>query len=113
MGGWGDGSTPVEEALGALHAARTRGAGVLTPPEVAVHPPPSARDAFPAVPHPTLGAVRVTATPFHLDGHPVGPTGAAPYRVGEHTRAVLREVLGYPAGRIDELLRAGAIAAPC
>jgi len=86
---------------------------VLTPPEVAAHPHLAARDAFPAVPHPTLGAVRVTATPFHLDGHPVVPTGAAPYRVGEHTRAVLREVLGYPGGRIDALLQAGAIAAPC
>ena len=113
IGEWLDRFKTVEEALDALQAARIPGAPVLTPPEVAAHPHLSARDAFPAVPHPRLGAVRVTATPFHLDGHPVGPTGAAPYRVGEHTRAVLREVLGYPAGRIDELLRSGAIAAPC
>src|SRR5438445_53193 len=113
IGQWLDRFKTVEAALDALHAARIPGAPVLTPPEVAAHPPLSARDALPAVPHPTRGAVRVTATPFHLDGRPVGPTGAAPYRVGEHTRAVLRAVLGYPAGRIDELLRAGAIAAPC
>jgi hypothetical protein len=30
--------------------------------------------------------------------------------VGEHTRAVLGEVLGYPRERIDELLKLGTIA---
>ena len=71
-----------------------------------------ARRAFPAVAHPAGGAVRVTASPYHVDGAPVGPAGPAPYRVGEDTRAVLAEVLGYPASRIDALLGAGAIATP-
>src|SRR5207302_1551551 len=67
IGEWLDRFKTVEEALDALQAARIPGAPVLTPPEVAAHPHLSARDAFPAVPHPTLGAVRVTATPGRLD----------------------------------------------
>ena len=51
------------------------------------------------------GSVRVTATPFHLDGAPVHPAGPAPHRVGEHTGEVLRDVLGYSQARIDALLR--------
>jgi crotonobetainyl-CoA:carnitine CoA-transferase CaiB-like acyl-CoA transferase len=33
-----------------------------------------------------------------------------PPRLGEHTRAVLAEVCAYDAGRIDELVREGAVA---
>lgn len=72
----------------------------------------AARAFFPSVPHPTRGAVRVTASPYHLDGKPVHPRGPAAYRVGEHTRDVLGGLLGYEAGRIAELLSAGVIEAP-
>lgn len=109
IGEWLDGFKTVEDALDALGAARIPCGPVLSPAEVAAHPHLAARRAFPSVAHPTRGAVRVTATPFHLDGSPVGPAAPAPYRVGEHTRQVLSEVLGYPAARIDELLAAGAI----
>jgi crotonobetainyl-CoA:carnitine CoA-transferase CaiB-like acyl-CoA transferase len=53
--------------------------------------------------------VRVTATPVHVDGRPLSPGGAAPYRVGEHTRTVLTEVLGYSPGRLEELRKLGAV----
>jgi crotonobetainyl-CoA:carnitine CoA-transferase CaiB-like acyl-CoA transferase len=42
----------------------------------------------------------------------VTPAGPAPYRVGEHTRSVLTELLGYKARDIDDLAQAGAIEAP-
>jgi crotonobetainyl-CoA:carnitine CoA-transferase CaiB-like acyl-CoA transferase len=61
------------------------------------------------VPHPARGTVRVTGSPYHLDGAPVPPRAGAPYRVGEHTRPVLRDLLGYPDDRIAALARAGAI----
>ena len=96
--------------MSTLTAARLPCAAVLSPAEVIGHPHLAERGAFPAVPHPTRGAVRVTGSPFHLDGAPVGPRAAAPYRVGEHTRSVLADVLGYPGTRIDTLVRAGAIA---
>ena len=69
-----------------------------------------ARGAFPEVPHPARGKVRVTATPFHVDGRPSAPTAPAPYRIGEHTHRVLAGLLGYPREKIADLEAAGAIA---
>jgi crotonobetainyl-CoA:carnitine CoA-transferase CaiB-like acyl-CoA transferase len=102
----------AKDALDALERARIPCAPVLDPAEVVSHAHLAARGAFPSVPHPARDAVRVTRAPVHVDGRPVGPAAAAPYRVGEHTREVLREILGYPPERIDELLELGAIAEP-
>jgi crotonobetainyl-CoA:carnitine CoA-transferase CaiB-like acyl-CoA transferase len=102
----------ADEALEALDAARLPCAPVLSPAEVAAHPHLSERGAFPEVVHPARGGVRVTASPFHVDGRAVGPSGPAPYRVGEHTRGVLEGTLGYRPDRVEALLRSGAIAAP-
>jgi formyl-CoA transferase len=102
----------VDEALDALRGARIPAAAVLMPQEVAAHAHLQARGAFPTVPHPARGEVRVTATPFQIDGRATAPAGAAPYRVGEHTRAVLTQLLGYKDRDIDELAQAGAIEAP-
>jgi crotonobetainyl-CoA:carnitine CoA-transferase CaiB-like acyl-CoA transferase len=99
----------VEEAVTALTAARVPAATVLSPAEVVAHPHLAERQAFPLIDHPGRGAVRITAVPFHVDHRPVAPRGPAPYRVGEHTRAVLGEVLGYSRERIEELRRLGAI----
>jgi crotonobetainyl-CoA:carnitine CoA-transferase CaiB-like acyl-CoA transferase len=112
IGEWLDGFATVDAALAALTAARIPCAPVLSPAEVISHPHLAARGAFPEIPHPTRGAVRVTATPFHVDREPVGPRGPAPYRAGEHTRAVLGELLGYEPERVAALLGAGAVAAP-
>lgn len=101
----------VEEAVRALTGARVPAVPVLAPEEVVEHPHLAARRAFPDVPHATGRRVRVTATPFHVDGMPTHPAGAAPYRVGEHTREVLAQVLGYDEQRIEALQRAGVIKA--
>ena len=95
----------VEEAVAALTAARVPAATVLSPAEVVAHPHLAERRAFPLIDHPGRGAVRITAVPFHIDHGPVAPRGPAPYRVGEHTRAILRDVLGYSKERIEELRR--------
>jgi CoA:oxalate CoA-transferase len=108
---WLNGFDDVEQALAALAHARIPSVPVLSPEEVIQHPHLAAREAFPVVEHPVRGPVRVTATPFHLDGEPVGPAGPAPHRVGEHTREVLSQFLGYPAERVDALLRERAIEA--
>ena len=109
---WLDGFPGVDAAIAALRTARVPCAPVLAPAELAGHPHMRARHAFPAVPHPARGEVRITATPFHVDAAPVRPAGAAPYRVGEHTHAVLRDVLGYSKERVEELTRLGVIEAP-
>ena len=109
---WLDRFASVDEALARLSAARIPCSRVLWPAEVVSAPHLDARGAFPSVAHPTHGAVRVTASPFHVDGEPVGPGGPAPYRPGEDTPAVLAELLGYGADRIAELARCGAVTGP-
>jgi len=112
IGQWLTRFRTVDEALDALGAARIPCAPVLEPREVITHPHLLERGAFPDVPHPTRGSVRVTASPYHWDGKPVPPAGGAPYRVGEHSRLVLSGLLGYDAKRIDTLISSGAVEAP-
>jgi crotonobetainyl-CoA:carnitine CoA-transferase CaiB-like acyl-CoA transferase len=100
----------VDDALRALSGARIPCAPVLRPAEVVASPHLAERQFFPTVSHPARGDVRVTASPYHLDGAPMHPQGGAPYRVGEHTRKVLAEI-DYSTDRIDELQRAGVIGA--
>jgi crotonobetainyl-CoA:carnitine CoA-transferase CaiB-like acyl-CoA transferase len=102
----------VDDALRALSGARIPCAPVLRPAEVIASPHLEERQFFPAVPHPARGAVRVTASPYHLDHAPMHPRGATPYRVGEHTRQVLGELLKYSPERLDELRRTKVIDAP-
>ena len=109
--GWLDGFKTVEEAVTTLTAARVPASAVLSPAEVKAHPHLAERQAFPEIEHPGRGKVRITAVPFHVDSRPVRPRGGAPYRVGEHTRAVLGDVLGYSKERVEALLRLGTIAA--
>ena len=109
--GWLDGFKTVAEAVTTLTAARVPASAVLSPAEVMAHPHLAERQAFPEIEHPGRGKVRITAVPFHVDSRPVRPRGGAPYRVGEHTRAVLGDVLGYSKQRVEALLRLGTIAA--
>jgi len=106
---WLDGLGDVDAAVKLLSEARVPCAPMLGAEDVIEHPHLRAREAFPEVEHPARGPVRVTATPFHLDGAPVHPAGPAPHRVGEHTREVLRELLGYSDARIDALVQQGVI----
>ena len=99
---WLSGFDSVDQAVETLSGARIPAVPMLSPEEVVEHPQMAARSAFPEIEHPARGRVRVTALPFHIDGHPVAPGGPAPYRVGQHTRQVLTE-LGYSAERIEAL----------
>ena len=102
----------ADEAIAALSAARVPVVPMLSPEEVVDHPQLVSREAFPEVAHPGCGSIRVTATPFFIDGKPTHPRGAAPYRIGEHTRDVLTSVLGYPGDRIEALRKLGVIESP-
>jgi crotonobetainyl-CoA:carnitine CoA-transferase CaiB-like acyl-CoA transferase len=112
IGKWVTSFASADEALAVLGKAHIPCAPVLRPAELIAEPHLAERAFFPALPHPTRGSVRVTATPYHLDGEPVHPRGPAAYRVGEHTREVLAGLLGYDVGRVKDLLAAGVIAAP-
>jgi len=102
----------VDDAVDTLNRARVPCAPVLSPAEVVALPHLGERRFFSAIPHRGRGEVRITRSPFQLDGQPVDPQGAAPYRVGEHTRPVLEGLLGYDPDRIEKLVAAGAAVAP-
>ena len=75
------------------------------------HPHMAEREAFTTIPHAGRGTARVTSSPYHIDQKAVHARGAAPYRVGEDTRAVLEKTLGYLAEKIETLLKSGAVSA--
>jgi crotonobetainyl-CoA:carnitine CoA-transferase CaiB-like acyl-CoA transferase len=67
------------------------------------------RDMIAEVPHPTIGTLRLGGIPIRYSETP-GSVRMHPPLLGEHTDAVLAEVLGYPVAKIAELKQQGAIA---
>jgi crotonobetainyl-CoA:carnitine CoA-transferase CaiB-like acyl-CoA transferase len=59
--------------------------------------------------HPDVGRVRLPGNPIKISGVSGTISTPAP-RLGEHTDAVLRELLGLSADQITALRREGAIA---
>ena len=95
----------------AVWIARLRAAGIPCSPvlnfaEVASSPQTKLREMFPVIEHPTAGPQRITGTPIKLSETPGAPGGAAPL-LGEHTAAVLKELLGLDDQAIAELEQAG------
>jgi crotonobetainyl-CoA:carnitine CoA-transferase CaiB-like acyl-CoA transferase len=72
--------------------------------EVANHPQTAIRDMFPVLEHATAGEHRVTGTPVKLSGTPGHPTSPAPL-LGEHTRAVLKELFAFDDAILDDLVK--------
>jgi crotonobetainyl-CoA:carnitine CoA-transferase CaiB-like acyl-CoA transferase len=66
-----------------------------------------ARGAVVEYEHPTFGIVRTTRSPLRLSG-PDAPLRRGPY-LGEHTEEVLRDICGYDAARIDDLVASGVV----
>ncbi|MEP9378507.1 CoA transferase [Aquabacter sp. CN5-332] len=60
------------------------------------------------IPHPTAGEIPNVAPPFRLAGTPVVPPVAGPI-LGQHTREILSDVLGFDESRIAALSAAGAV----
>lgn len=109
---WLDGFPSADEALAVLTEARIPCAPVLRPAEVIAQEHLAVRAFFPTLPHPARRDLRVTASPYHLDGQPTHPRAPAAYRVGEHTRGVLRDLLGYKDERVAELIAARVVEGP-
>ena len=109
LGDWLSSFESVDQAVATLTSARIPSVPMLMAEELVVHPHLASRRAFPSLPHPVSGQVRVTAPPFHLDGSALAPAGPAPYRIGQHTREVLTGMLGYAAERIAALHAQGVV----
>jgi crotonobetainyl-CoA:carnitine CoA-transferase CaiB-like acyl-CoA transferase len=63
------------------------------------------------IPHPTVGWVPNVALPIRYSNTPITDPVAAP-AVGQHTREVLQEILGYDEDRLTHLTSAGAFGSP-
>src|SRR5262249_49546045 len=99
----------VTEWLERLRAAEVPAAPVNNLDGAFAEPPVAERGMIVEYDHPDVGRVRLPGNPIKLDG--MGPTISNPApRLGEHTDAVLGELLGLTVERIAELRRSGAVA---
>ncbi|MEE8337298.1 MAG: CaiB/BaiF CoA-transferase family protein [Dehalococcoidia bacterium] len=74
-----------------------------TVPQAAALPQIAAREMLVPVEHHTLGTVPLPNTPVKLSRTPGGIRGSSP-DMGEHTREVLKELLGFDDAGVDTLL---------
>ena len=101
---------PREEWMQALAAERLPFAPVNTLAEALADPQVAARDMVVRIPLPAGGTCPASGNPIKLSD--AGPdTYTPPPTLGQHTREVLADVLGYDEARIAGLLASGAFAA--
>jgi crotonobetainyl-CoA:carnitine CoA-transferase CaiB-like acyl-CoA transferase len=84
------------------------GGPILEIEQTLAHPQLAARGMVASLEHPRAGRIRVTGFPFGLSDTPCGPTGPPPL-LGEHTDAVLAELLGADEATLERLRESGAI----
>jgi crotonobetainyl-CoA:carnitine CoA-transferase CaiB-like acyl-CoA transferase len=70
---------------------------IQTIDQVFAHPQVIARDIWKNIPHPTGGTSPTTASPMRFSATPVQYRRPAPM-LGEHSKEILREVLGRDSG---------------
>lgn len=105
---WCDQQPNDDAILAALQAERVPCAPVLRIGQVVSHPHMLERGTVRVVQDPKLGEVLMPGMPLRFSGfEPNQPLDAA--YLGEHNEAVLAEVLGYDAARIEALRAAGVL----
>jgi glutaryl-CoA transferase len=91
-----------------LMQAGVPAAPVLSVAEALTSEHANSRNLIQTITHPTTGEIRFVASPIRLSETPVAVTQPPPL-LGQHTVEVLRDVLGYSAGLIEELEMGGVI----
>lgn len=99
----------AEEWAERLYAAGVPCSLVRNFREVAEHPQAAIREMFPSLEHSSAGLHQVTGTPVKLSETPGRPSSPAPL-LGEHTRSVLKELLGIDDAAISDLALRGVVA---
>jgi crotonobetainyl-CoA:carnitine CoA-transferase CaiB-like acyl-CoA transferase len=99
---------PAAEWQAALTAADVPHAPVWTYAEAFASPPAAARRLRVEARDADGRPLPLVGSPFHLDGA-APPPPAPPPALGEHTEAVLAELLGLDAARVAELRRQGVV----
>jgi formyl-CoA transferase len=98
----------ADEWLRELNNAGVPAGPINTIPEALADPHVAALGVLHRLPHATAGEVTFIGPPMHLSDTPVGPRSAPPLH-GQHTDAVLRELLELPDAEIERLRAEGAI----
>ena len=98
----------VAAVVAACVAAGVPAAPVQGMAEIAEHPLTRERAMLVAMEHPGAGAIELLGSPFKLSRTPGIVATPAP-AVGQDTRAVLRDLLGYGQDRIAALAKSGVI----
>jgi formyl-CoA transferase/CoA:oxalate CoA-transferase len=99
----------TEAWLARLHARGVPAAPIQSIDAVLADPQVAQRQMVVDLAHPRLGPVPTLGTPLKIDGQ-LGLTPGPPPRLGEHTEAVLRDLLGYAPARVAALRREGVVA---
>ena len=96
------------EWLARLRAAEVPAAPVNNLDGAFAEPPVAEREMIVEYEHPDVGKVRLPGNPIKMSGMAGAISKPAP-RLGEHTDAVLRQLLGLTVDQIADLRRQGAI----
>ncbi|MDX1434855.1 MAG: CoA transferase, partial [Gammaproteobacteria bacterium] len=105
--GWLAGQTRAE-AVETLNAVGVPTGPVYTAEDIFECPQVEARRMLMPIDDPEVGEYRFARTPPHLSAATELPANAAP-RLGEHTRPVLEELLGYSTAEVDALVDEGVV----
>ncbi|TMQ16049.1 MAG: CoA transferase [Candidatus Rokuibacteriota bacterium] len=98
----------TDDWLARLHAAGVPAAPILSVDRVLTDPQVHHRRMVVDLPHPRHGTVSTLGTPVKVAGAMEAPL-TPPARLGEHTDAILGDLLKYPAERLAALRRQGVV----
>jgi CoA:oxalate CoA-transferase len=96
------------EAVALLEQCGVPSGPVYTAADVFDDPHLAARKMLVSVDDPVAGPRKYARTPLHLSASPEIPTAPAP-QLGEHSRPILRDLLGYGEAQIDQLHDKGVV----
>ena len=96
------------EAVDCLNERGVPTGPVNTVEDIFADPQVRARGILMTVRDPDVGDIQFARTPPHLSSAPTLPTNAAP-ALGQHTRPILQDLLGYAPEEVDRLVAEGVV----
>ena len=97
-----------QQAVDTLNGAGVPTGPVNTAEDVFADPHVKARGMLMEIDDPEVGAFRFARTPPHMSAAPTPPAEPAP-NLGQHTREILQDLLGYEPAEVDDLAAEGVV----